>query len=115
VTEVVERYLKALIAHDWEAFAACLADEVVRVGPFGDTYSPKAPYVDYISKLMPSLQGYAMEIERVIDAGPAVVVELSETVEIGGETIVTPETLVFDLDVDGLIQKIDIYIKRLST
>ena len=40
---VVERYLERLVAHDWEAMAACLAEDVVRVGPFGDTYTPGTP------------------------------------------------------------------------
>ena len=42
-----------------------------------------------------------------------VVVELSETVEIDGAPLVTPEALVFDLNDDGLIAHIAIYIQTL--
>jgi len=111
---IVEQYLGAMVAHDWEEMAACLSDDVVRVGPFGDTYTPKAPYVAFLSDLMPKLPGYAMHVERLVDAGTTAVVELSETVEVGGAVVVTPEVLVVDLGVDGLITRIAIYIQRLG-
>ncbi len=111
---IVERYLEALVAHDWEAMAACLADDVVRVGPFGDTYAPKGPYVAFLTDLMPKLPGYSMRVERLVVAGTSAVVELSETVEIEGTAVVTPEALVVDLDDDGLIIRIAIYIQRLG-
>jgi ketosteroid isomerase-like protein len=111
---VVERYLERLVAHDWAAMAECLADDVVRVGPFGDTYTPKEPYVAFLSALMPSLQGYAMRIDRVVAAGAVVVVELTETIEVAGAPLETPEVLVFDLDAEGRIAHIAIYIQRLG-
>jgi len=113
VTTIVERYLEKMVAHDFEAMAACLAEDVVRVGPYGDTYTPKDVYVAMLSGLMPTLPGYAMEINRVIVKDRIVVVELSETVEIDGVPLVTPEALVFELDEAGLIAHISIYIQTL--
>jgi hypothetical protein len=111
---IAQRYLDAMVRHDWEAMAACLADDVVRIGPFGDTYTPKAPYVAFLTDLMPKLPGYRMEVHRLIDAAGTAVVELSETVEFDGTPIVTPESLVIDLDEAGLIRHIAIYIQRLG-
>jgi len=111
---VVERYLLAVANHDWASLEACLADDVVRVGPFGDAYSPKGPYMAFVEKLMLSLKGYSMSVERIVDAGSVVVAELTETIEMGGKVLVTPEALVFDLDDDGLIARVDIFIKRLA-
>ena len=111
---VVARYLKAVVDHDWIGLAACMTDDVVRVGPFGDTYTPKGPYIAFLEQLMPSLEGYSMEVERITKAGSIVVAELTETLEMGGTVHVTPEALVFDLDPDGLIQRVNIFIKRLS-
>ena len=110
--EVVRRYLDAMVGHDWEAMAACLADDVVRVGPFGDTYTPREPYVRFLSELMPALPGYAMRIDRVLGLGRTVVAELTETVEVAGAPLETPEALVFDLDDDGRIAHVAIYIQR---
>jgi hypothetical protein len=109
---VVERYLERLVAHDWESMAACLAHDVVRVGPFGDTYTPRQPYVAFLAELMPALPGYAMRVDRVLAVGPTVVVELTEVVEVGGSALETPEVLVFDLDGEGRIAHIAIYIQR---
>jgi ketosteroid isomerase-like protein len=111
---VVVRYLDRMVAHDWEAMAACLAEDVVRVGPFGDTYTPRDTYVAFLSDLMPALPGYSMRIDRVQSIGPTVLVELTEIVEIDGSPLETPEALVFDLDDEDRIAHIAIYIQRLG-
>ncbi len=113
VAVVVERYLEAVAGHDWVTVAECLTEDVVRVGPFGDTYSPRGPYVEFLAGLMPTLAGYSMDVERVVSAGSVALAQLSETVEIEGEPVVTPEVLVFDLDAAGRICRIEIYIRRL--
>ena len=111
---VVVRYLDRMVAHDWEAMAECLAEDVVRVGPFGDTFTPRDPYVAFLSALMPALPGYSMRIDRVQSIGATVLVELTEIVEIDGAPLETPEALVFDLDGEGRIAHIAIYIQRLG-
>jgi ketosteroid isomerase-like protein len=116
MANIVETYLEKMVAHDFDAMAACLAENVVRVGPFGDTYTPRGPYVAMLSELMPSLPGYSMRIDRVveIEKHQVVLVELTEFVEVNGEPLETPEALVFDLDKDGLIAHISIYIQTLG-
>jgi hypothetical protein len=112
--ETVRRYLDRMVAHDWAAMAGCLAEDVVRVGPFGDTYTRRDPYVAFLSELMPALPGYSMRIDRVLATGRTVVVELTEIVEMGGSPLETPEVLLFDFDAQGLIAHIAIYIQRLG-
>ena len=112
---IVERYLEAVVAHDWGSLEGCLAEDVVRVGPFGDTYSPRGPYVAFLAGLMPTLPGYSMRVDRVTYAGRRAFAELSETVEVDGAPLETPEALVFDLDEEGLISRIGIYIQRAGT
>ena len=109
---VVLRYLHAVAACDWDMAEQCLAGDVMRIGPFGDTYQGRETYLDFLRPLMPSLAGYRMEIHRVIEASGPVVVELTETVSIDGVPIVTAESLTFDLDADDLIVKISIYIQQ---
>jgi len=113
--ELVERYLDRIVAHDWDAMSECLADDVVRTGPFGDTYSGKRDYVEFLSGLMPSLEGYSMRVDRIVADSAFAVAELSETVELGGVPVETPEALVFDMDDDGRIARISIYIRRLGS
>ena len=118
--ELVARYLERMVAHDFDPMAECLAEDVVRVGPFGDTYTGKQVYVAFLSQLMPALEGYSMRVDRIFEVGgtqgarQVAVAELTETVEIDGKSIETPEALVFDFDDGGLIAHIAIYIQRLT-
>ena len=97
-----------MVAHDWDAMAACVTDDLVRTGPFCDTYSGKDEYVRFISGLLPQLPDYAMKVDRVVYADGVAMAELTESV--GGTD--TPESLVFDLAGDGRIARISIYIQR---
>lgn len=114
--DLIARYLDRIVAHDWEEVGQCLSEDVVRTGPFGDTYSGKRAYVEFVSALMPSLEGYSMRVDRIVAAaaGAVAIAELTETVSVGGSPVETPEALVFDLDDDGLIARISIYIQRLG-
>ena len=111
---VVERYLAAVAGQDWETFAATMTDDIVRIGPFGDVYSGRDSYIEYLSGLMPNLPGYSMDITRVtyIDNGARAVAELSETVEVDGSPLVTPEALLFDLTSDALVKRVEIFTRR---
>jgi hypothetical protein len=109
---IVRRYLDRLVAHDWDALTECLHPDVVRVGPFGDTFGPRSPYVDYLSGLLPTLVDYNMTIERLVAHQSVVVVQLEEEMQLGGSPDVTREVLVFDTDPAGLITRIDIFIQR---
>jgi ketosteroid isomerase-like protein len=107
---VIERYLGALVAGDWDTFAGCLADEgFVRVGPYGDVKPNKAEYVAFLSDLMPTLPGYSMDVTRVTYAGSLAFAELSETVEVDGTPLRTPECLTFELADDGRIRRVEVF------
>ena len=114
---VVERYLDAIIGHDWDALADCLSDDgFSRVGPWGDAYDDKVEYIAFIADLMPQLPGYEMRVDRVTYSTDErlAVVELTETVDVDGRRHPTPEALVFDLDGDGAqrrIRRIQVFIQ----
>jgi len=109
---VVLHYLDRMVAHDWPGMTECLHPDVVRVGPFGDRYTPRGPYVDYLSTLLPTLVNYGLTIERTTADQSVVLVQLTESMEFGGSLDVTHEVLVFETDPAGLITRIDIFIQR---
>ncbi|MFL6239373.1 MAG: nuclear transport factor 2 family protein [Actinomycetes bacterium] len=113
MTDVIERYLKAIAAHDWTTLADTLTPDVVRTGPFFDVFEGSDNYLGFITKLMPTLPNYSMQVERVsyVDGGTRAYAELSETLDVDGKPHTTPEVLTFDID-DDRIARIDIYIKR---
>ena len=107
---VIETYLGALVDGDWDTFADCLADEgFTRVGPFGDVKATKAEYVAFLSELMPTLRRYSMDVTRVTYVDALAFAELSETVEVEGTPLRTPECLTFELSGDGRIQRVDVF------
>jgi ketosteroid isomerase-like protein len=106
--DVVERYLEAITSHDWDALRECVAEHVVRVGPYLDRYEGREAYVAFIADTMPRLRGYQMDVTRVTYAGDSLAfAELSETVE----GFRAPEALVFELDGDGRIAHIEVFIQ----
>jgi ketosteroid isomerase-like protein len=110
--DVVERYLAAVASHDWNALGECIADDIVRVGPYGDRYAGRDEYTTFLAELMPKLSGYLMDVHRVTYAGDALAfAELTETVEVDGKPMRTPEVLVFDFDGGGRIARVDIFIQ----
>ena len=113
MADIVERYLDAIVSHDWDAVAECVADDIVRVGPFRDRYDGRDDYLAFIADTMPKLKGYVMEVHRVTYANNGLVfTELSETVEFDGKPMLTAEALVFELDADRRIVRVDIFIQQ---
>jgi hypothetical protein len=111
--EVLERYFAAMRAHDWEALAATLADDVHRTGPFLDEVRGKRAYVEFLAGVVPKLENYALDVARIRALeGGAALVELSESMDREGRRETHPEALLFEFDGDGRIARVDIYIKR---
>jgi ketosteroid isomerase-like protein len=109
---IVERYLDAIASHDWDVVDECIADDIVRVGPYGDRFVGRDDYMAFIADLMPKLKGYAMKLDRVTYVSDVrAYAELSETVEFDGTPMRTPEALVFELDGDGRIARVDVFIQ----
>ena len=107
---LIETYLDALVAGDWDTFAGCLADEgFTRVGPYGDVKASKPEYVAFLADLMPTLPGYSMDVTRVTYTDSLAFAELSETVEVDGTPLRTPECLTFELAADGRIQRVEVF------
>jgi hypothetical protein len=93
--------------------ATCLVDDgFERIGPYVDAYRSKDEYVAFIAGLLPTLPGYEMEVARFTESGEVVVVELSETVDVDGGRLRTPEALVFELAPDRRIRRCEVFLRQ---
>ena len=111
--QALERYFEALRAQDWESLATCLADDVHRTGPYLDVVEGKTAYVEFLSGVIPTLIDHELKVFRIRElGGGSALVELSETLDVGGVRTEFQEALLFDFDEQGLILRIDIYIKQ---
>jgi len=109
---VVERYLSALARQDWAALAACLAPDVERIGPYGDVYRGRDPYIAFLRETLAGLPGYVLHVERSIVTPDVVVAQLHETVDTAQGRRRTHEAVVFDLNSDGLIRGVAVFLRR---
>lgn len=108
----VSRYLDALGAFDFDGLATTLAPEVVRTGPWGDVISGREAYAAFLARVVPELPGYRLIVHRVAAAGPGLAVaEITERIVGDGGPLDTAEALVFDLDSDGLISAVGVYLR----
>jgi limonene-1,2-epoxide hydrolase len=107
---VVRRYLDALARHDWDALAATLAQDVVRIGPYRDEYRGRDAYAAFLRTTVTALPGYELAVDRVADCGAVVTVELAETVDDGDARLRTQEAVVFDV-AGGVITRVAVYLQ----
>jgi hypothetical protein len=114
---VVERYLACLAVNDWNGLATTIADEnLIREGPFCDVVEGKQPYLKFLRGVFALLEGYRLNVRRVSHVSHRVsYVELSETFAIDGIPTEYPECIVFEQDDDGLINRVNVFIKQLSS
>ncbi len=113
----VERYLTCLAVNDWDGLAATIADDdLIRDGPYCDVVEGKQPYLKFLRGVFASLTGYRLDVQRISHASDRVCyVELSETFDIDGVPTEYPECLVFEQDSNGLINRVSVFIKQVST
>ena len=111
--EVLERYFAAMRAHDWPALADTLALHVHRTGPYQDHVRGRQAYVEFLARVLPALQNYALDVAeiRAVEGGGALAL-LSESMDREGGRKTYPEALLFEFDGDGRIARVDVFIKE---
>ena len=110
---ILDAYFEALRAQDWERLAACVADDVHRVGPYRDAIRGKDAYVAYLARVVPTLPNYDVRVARIRAVGArSAVVELSEFADVRGVRTEFPELILFDFDAAGAIVGVDVYLKQ---
>ena len=108
--DVVDRYLEGLAANDWSAVSETLAPDIERMGPYRDGYRGREQYSKFLADTVGALDGYQLDVDRVLGTGSVITVELRETVDDGDDRLETAEVVVFDT-ADGLITKVAVYLQ----
>ena len=100
--------------HDWEELRSCLSDSFSRVGPYEDhVWGTPDDYVAFLQDLLPTLKGQRVEITEVIEEGPLVQVNLTETIEVQGSPHTVRVAGTFRLDQNDQIEHIEVFVRRL--
>jgi ketosteroid isomerase-like protein len=111
-TATVARFFDRMAAFDWDAMAACVAEDVTRVGPFRDVKTGRQDYRDFLAETIGALDGYRLDVQRIWSDGARAVAQLSETLMVEGRARRTDEAIVLDLGDDGLIHRVEVYLQR---
>ena len=109
----LDRYFDAMRGHEWTDLAACLSENVERIGPYLDRVEGRENYAAFLARVVPSLENYQLTVNHVHEIDDlAVFVELTETLDVDGVSTDFPEALYFGFDDAGLIEKVSVYIKQ---
>jgi hypothetical protein len=111
--DTVDRYFAAMDRHDWVELRGCLSDSFSRVGPYEEHAWPDPDeYLAFLQQLLPTLKGQKVEVTEVIEEGPLVHVNITETIEVQGLPHVARVAGTFRLTPDALIEHIEVFVRR---
>jgi ketosteroid isomerase-like protein len=106
---VVERFFANLTARDWAGLGALLAEDVERVGPFGDRVVGRARYLDLLRGLVPS--DYGNDVHRITYAadGRGAFARVTEHLVYPRGTFHLEETYAFEIGETGSIDRLEVF------
>ena len=106
---VIERFFVHLTARDWAGLAELLADDVERIGPFGDRVGGRARYLDLLRGVVPD--DYDNDVHRVTYAadGRSAFARVSEHLAYPHGVFDVEETYAFEIARSGSITRIEVF------
>lgn len=82
---------------------------------YNDFFTDADKYVDFLEEIVPTMgAGYELQTERIVYAPGEKVAfaEFIERLELKGVMTDIPETIIFDMNDEGLIRRMSLYIKH---
>jgi predicted SnoaL-like aldol condensation-catalyzing enzyme len=114
VNVTVDRYFAAMERHDWEELRSCLSDSFSRVGPYEDhAWGTPDDYVAFLRGLLPTLNGQRVVITEMVEEGPLVHVNVTETIDVEGSPHTVRVAGTFRLDQNDRIEHVEVFVRRL--
>jgi len=106
---VVERFFLHLTARAWAALREVLAEDVERIGPFGDRVAGRTRYLDFLRSLVP--EDYGNDVHRVTygSDGTSAFARVTEHLVYAHGTHHLEEVYAFELDERGRIARLEVY------
>ena len=112
----VEDYVTYYRSHQWEKLKGVFdAADFKRTGPYMDVFTDVNQYVDFLAGVVPTMGAdYELQIGRIVyTPGEKVAFgQFIEHLELEGVMTDIPETIIFDLNDDGLIRRMSLYLKQ---
>jgi hypothetical protein len=112
---VVEDFVERYAARDWDRLADCFSPtDFERVGPYVDLIRGRDEYLAFLRRVVPTLQAnYELEPRQIAYVDDRLAfAELIERLEIDGTLTDIPEVIVFELDGEGRIRRMRLYLQQ---
>jgi hypothetical protein len=105
----VERFFAHLTTRDWPSLRTVLANEMERVGPFGDRVAGRDRYIALLDEGVPA--DYRNDVHLVTYApdGRSAFARVTEHLGYPDQMLHFQEAYVFGLDGDGLVCRIEVF------
>ena len=109
----VEKYVRAMNAHDWPGVRASFAGQFERVGPFAEhQFNDPDVYTAFLADLLPTIENHSIEVTRVANVGDVSYVTIRERLRRDGTNVESYVCLACDLAPDGRIRRIEAFLRR---
>jgi hypothetical protein len=112
----VEDYVEFYGSHQWDKLRGVFdTGDFKRTGPYMDVFTDVNAYVDFLEGVVPTMGAeYELQVERIVYAPDHKVAfgQFIEHLEVDGTMKDIPETIVFDLNDEGRIRRMSLYLKQ---
>jgi hypothetical protein len=109
--EAATRFFERIGAKDWAGLAPCISPDVRRVGPWGDAWEGREPYLAFLTATVNAMEQYTLDIKRVFSDGTYTVAQLSETWLVDGKLTRYDQAIVVNVGRDGLVEQVECYLQ----
>jgi hypothetical protein len=113
--DAVEDYISYCGAHQWQQLRTVFDHSGFTRTGYADLFTDVDKYVDFLEEIVPTLGAdYQLQIEPIVYAPGEKVAfaELIEHLELEGVMTDLPETIIFDVNDEGLIRRMSLYLKQ---
>jgi hypothetical protein len=111
----VEEYFSYYGAREWQQLRTVFDHSDFKRTGYADLFTDADKYVDFLEEIAPTFGAdYKLQIERIVYAQGEKVAfaQLTERLELKGVMTDVPETIIFDLNDEGLIRRMSLYAKQ---
>jgi hypothetical protein len=108
-TGTIERFFVHLTARQWEQLVELLADDLVRIGPFGDQLVGKHRYAEFLEGAVPS--DYRNDVHLIVTSsdGRSALARVTEHLRYPDGEHHLEEAYAFELSESGLVSRVEVF------
>ena len=110
-----EDYISYYGAREWQQMRTVFDHSDFKRTGYNDVFTDPDEYVDFLEEIVPTMGAdYELKIERIVYAPGEKVAfgQFIEHLELKGSMTDLPETIIFDLNDEGLIRRMSLYLKQ---